>query len=80
MKGYDNRNREGKKTKVGGIVKRDILTCDMCGKNHGGTWHKKTGACFKCGKTGISYKTAHMLKKINGEHIRIEGYKDEFTP
>lgn len=52
MKGYDNLNRGGKKTKVGGTEKKDIPTCDTCGKNHGGAYHKKIGACFKCGKSG----------------------------
>ncbi|XP_020409986.1 uncharacterized protein LOC109946469 [Prunus persica] len=52
MKRYDNGNEIGKKPKVYGTNKRDVLAYDTCDKNHGGTYHKKTGTCFKCGKTG----------------------------
>ncbi|CAL8992245.1 unnamed protein product [Prunus brigantina] len=51
-KGYDNGNGVGKKPKVYGIEKRDVPVCDTSSKNHGGTCHKKTRACFKCGKIG----------------------------
>lgn len=78
MKGYDNRNRGGKKTKVGGIENWGIPTCDTCGKNHGELAIRRLGPSVE--RLDISYKTAQMLEKIKGEHIRIEGYKNEFTP
>ncbi|XP_028094962.1 uncharacterized protein LOC114294971 [Camellia sinensis] len=43
-----------------------IPVCLECGKKHRGTCHRKSGACFQCGKTGHLIKDCPQRKQQNG--------------
>ncbi|KAJ4717071.1 Retrotransposon protein, putative, Ty3-gypsy subclass [Melia azedarach] len=46
--------------------KRDLPLCETCGRYHGGTCYRKTGACFKCGKPGHFIQNCPEMKNVQG--------------